>query len=722
MATSVIRRYWVDLDDMRVTSSLGERSPVSEIRLKARDSARIGFQFHRSGVPQLLAAGTVLTFGIKQRNAFGGDYLASVTSFTAATTINTVDFEDSDFYYGQLDLNTSEITTAIGTTEVQLLGMAELEIDISGAGQRNSTETIDVVILNDVNQGGEGTPTSADPPYPSASEVARWKPGVTSLTGGTSADLDSIPTTGLTPPYAVFINNQDVSANNWETWILKSSTSAENVGNGIVRPDDYNGTTNQKVWFRQSLFPAVDDSQVSAAASATNYTPSGSTVEGHLAGIDTAFGALGTAISNVVEDTSPQLGGNLDANGSNIDFDDNTGIRDDSGNEQLIFQKTASAVNHVEVTNAATGNAPTISAAGGDTNVSLILNAKGTGEIVLGATLDGNGNSIRLDDATGILDGNGNEVAIVSQAASAVNYLEFGNSATGTGPDITAAGSDTNINLLLVSKGTGEVLANGSRVITTAGVSGGQTLTGGTASGDKLILESTSNATKGGIQLAASNFLLLPEVSAPSTPSSGFGALYVSTAGNLYYKDDAGTATRLDQGAAARWETIEIPAHELGVYGGSSTASQDNLNLSAVTSTRHTVWSFDGSTSEEVYGILRIPDDWDSTTFIKAKIVGAGTSNSGNAVFGVAGSAATAGSAYAALGTEQTVTIPVTSGRHVISDATPAITFSGTPAAGKLVFFRLRRLPSDAADTLTDDFRVFSVAFQVYVKGDSTAW
>ena len=61
-----------------------------------------------------------------------------------------------------------------------------------------------------------------------------------------------------------------------------------------------------------------------------------------------------TGISNVVEDTTPQLGGDLDTNSHNIDFDTAHGIRDDSSNEQLIFNKTASAVNHFEMTNAAT--------------------------------------------------------------------------------------------------------------------------------------------------------------------------------------------------------------------------------------------------------------------------------------------------------------------------------------------------------------------------------
>ena len=89
--------------------------------------------------------------------------------------------------------------------------------------------------------------------------------------------------------------------------------------------------------------------------------------------------ALG--ISNVVEDTTPQLGGNLDTNSFMIDFDDDHGIRDENGNEQLQFQTTASAVNHFDITNAATGNNPSISAVGGDSNISINLVPKGTGEV-----------------------------------------------------------------------------------------------------------------------------------------------------------------------------------------------------------------------------------------------------------------------------------------------------------------------------------------------------
>ena len=79
------------------------------------------------------------------------------------------------------------------------------------------------------------------------------------------------------------------------------------------------------------------------------------------------------SLHHVVEDTAPQLGGDLDANGHNLGFDSSTGITDDSGNEQVVFHKTASAVNQVGITNAATGNAPQVAAEGGDTNIDLKL-------------------------------------------------------------------------------------------------------------------------------------------------------------------------------------------------------------------------------------------------------------------------------------------------------------------------------------------------------------
>ena len=99
--------------------------------------------------------------------------------------------------------------------------------------------------------------------------------------------------------------------------------------------------------------------------------------------------------SDVVDDTSPQLGGNLDTNSFMIDFDDAHGIRDENGAEQLIFETTSSAVNHIDITNAATGAGAQIGAVGDDSNLNLRLRPKGTGVIeAMGADTPG---SIQLN-------------------------------------------------------------------------------------------------------------------------------------------------------------------------------------------------------------------------------------------------------------------------------------------------------------------------------------
>ena len=95
-----------------------------------------------------------------------------------------------------------------------------------------------------------------------------------------------------------------------------------------------------------------------------------------------------TVSADLLNDTSPQLGGNLDTNSHNILIDDAHFIADENSNEQIIFQTTASAVNQFDVTNAATGNDPTITATGTDSNVGLGIVAKGTGVIQVTTTLN----------------------------------------------------------------------------------------------------------------------------------------------------------------------------------------------------------------------------------------------------------------------------------------------------------------------------------------------
>jgi len=140
--------------------------------------------------------------------------------------------------------------------------------------------------------------------------------------------------------------------------------------------------------------------------------------------------------SDLVDDTTPQLGGDLDTNSFNIAFDDAHGINDENGNEQIIFQTTSSAVNQFDITNAATGNAPSISATGGDSNIDVAIIPKGTGETKIGtgaatATLTSSGAyDLTLDTNGGtnsgtitITDGaNGN----ITATPNGTGYVEVG--------------------------------------------------------------------------------------------------------------------------------------------------------------------------------------------------------------------------------------------------------------------------------------------------------
>jgi hypothetical protein len=95
----------------------------------------------------------------------------------------------------------------------------------------------------------------------------------------------------------------------------------------------------------------------------------GTKINTDLDSVDAVFAAAGTGTSvglNVGSGKSLKLVGD---------------VIDTNGNELLKVSATASAVNEVTLTNAATGNKPSLSATGGDTNIGFELVSKGTGEI-----------------------------------------------------------------------------------------------------------------------------------------------------------------------------------------------------------------------------------------------------------------------------------------------------------------------------------------------------
>jgi hypothetical protein len=134
-------------------------------------------------------------------------------------------------------------------------------------------------------------------------------------------------------------------------------------------------------------------------------------------------------------------------------------IADANQNELVDFTATGSAVNHVGITNAATGNGPTIEAKGDDTNIDLNVSGKGTGKLAT--------TSPKI--TTGINDSNNNELIKVTSTGSAVNEITVANAATGNGPTLSATGDDTNIDLNIAGKGSGSAKFTSNIIIPDAG-------------------------------------------------------------------------------------------------------------------------------------------------------------------------------------------------------------------------------------------------------------
>ena len=174
------------------------------------------------------------------------------------------------------------------------------------------------------------------------------------------------------------------------------------------------------------------------------------------------------------------------------------------GVDQMRITHTASAVNYVQVTGAATTGAPVISSQGSDSNVPLSFLAKGAASVGLAnsatagafgielaenTTVDKtifidfhssastdfdfrlsrnpgvNGNAVYQNQGTGshvfYTTSSANQLT-VAHTASAVNYVQVTGSSTGNSPTISAQGSDSSINFILATKGSGDfvVLTN----------------------------------------------------------------------------------------------------------------------------------------------------------------------------------------------------------------------------------------------------------------------
>lgn len=107
---------------------------------------------------------------------------------------------------------------------------------------------------------------------------------------------------------------------------------------------------------------------------------------------------VATALQDLKDDVTPQLGAMLDVNGNSL----GTGAL-----ELLSFIEIGSAINEFTITNASIGNDPILSATGDDTDIGITITPKGTGAVTLDGlaypTADGTDGQVITTDGSGTL-------------------------------------------------------------------------------------------------------------------------------------------------------------------------------------------------------------------------------------------------------------------------------------------------------------------------------
>jgi hypothetical protein len=164
--------------------------------------------------------------------------------------------------------------------------------------------------------------------------------------------------------------------------------------------------------------PGAESLRVTPVASAVNYW-------------DAIGSATGNSIGLYARGSDANVGMNFVGKGTGQTFFNNNGVN------QFSIGNTASAVNYLQVTGGATTGGPSLLSQGSDTNVDLLLKTKGTG------TLNFYTNSGTLQ-------------FLIGHTASAVNYVQVTGGATGSAITIAANGTDTNVGMSYISKGAGQ--------------------------------------------------------------------------------------------------------------------------------------------------------------------------------------------------------------------------------------------------------------------------
>jgi len=299
---------------------------------------------------------------------------------------------------------------------------------------------------------------------------------------------------------------------------------------------------------------------------------------------------------------------------------------------------------------------------------------------------------------TSILDTNGNELAKLTATSSAVNEFTIANAATSAGPTISSTGGDTNIDINITPKGTGDVVLAGDTVkvgdsgaAATLTSNGAGTLTVTTGGAADLVMNTNSGTNSGTITIT----------------DAADGDITIAPNGTGVAKAvDAADATGAIKIAGK--ETIWVPA--VAMYPNSTNgAAAAQVELSNGPEIK--VLDFDKDTDEFAQFAVAFPKSWNAGTVTFQAFFTATSTNTGTTAWGLSAVAlADSGDLNTAFGTQVVATAKAHSGTSNDLDVAAesgAVTIAGSPSANEYCFFQVSRDVS--ADGLTADARLLGI-------------
>lgn len=175
--------------------------------------------------------------------------LADVADAAWDKPATTADNEQSDlataiaagWYVGTLDLGGSDLATLLPAGTSYLYCHGQLQWTTS-AGVIKSSPWVPIILLSDIVRAGDDAVALSSQPSGAAPLYYKL---ITTLTGGGATALDGLSTVGKTKLLVLLVISDEL-----QHWYLKAGTTAEDSASGIVRPDDYNASTNAQIWLR----------------------------------------------------------------------------------------------------------------------------------------------------------------------------------------------------------------------------------------------------------------------------------------------------------------------------------------------------------------------------------------------------------------------------------------------------------------------------------------